>query len=115
MRIRVRLDVRKSLKKEKWIKNAQKEALVTFKYERLPTFCFICGRIDHIDRYCEVRFRIPADRIVKLWDATLKAHLRRRRLEPTSKYLVTPAPVLSEQLATRGSSGSSRRPPLAEI
>ncbi|CAN1805844.1 hypothetical protein LINPERHAP1_LOCUS24439 [Linum perenne] len=43
MRIRVKLDVRRSLKREKVIHKPSKELKVTFKYERLPTFCYICG------------------------------------------------------------------------
>ncbi|CAN1744882.1 hypothetical protein LINPERHAP1_LOCUS2262 [Linum perenne] len=91
MRIRVKLDVRRSLKREKVIRKPSKELKVTFKYERLPTFCYICGRIGHIDRFCEVRFRVPEEQIVKLWDITLKAPPRRRKAEPSSKWLI-PSP-----------------------
>ncbi|CAN1818913.1 hypothetical protein LINPERHAP1_LOCUS28546 [Linum perenne] len=73
MRIKVKLDVRRSLKREKPLRKLNKEILVNFKYERLPTYCYICGRIGHIDRFCEVRFRIPEEQIVKLWDKFLKA------------------------------------------
>ncbi|CAN1759995.1 hypothetical protein LINPERHAP1_LOCUS7346 [Linum perenne] len=38
MRIRVRLDVRKSLKREKPIRKPGKEIVVRFQYERLPNF-----------------------------------------------------------------------------
>ncbi|CAN0847084.1 hypothetical protein LINGRAHAP2_LOCUS4784 [Linum grandiflorum] len=59
MRIRVRLDVRKSLHREKTVKKPNTEVLVRFKYEKLPTFCFLCGRIGHIDRYCPIHWRFP--------------------------------------------------------
>ncbi|CAN1790697.1 hypothetical protein LINPERHAP1_LOCUS18918 [Linum perenne] len=87
MRIRVKLDVRKSLKRGEVIRKPSKELKVTFKYERLPTFCFICGRISHIDRYYEVRFRVPEDQIVKLRDNTLKDSPRRHVEEPMSRWL----------------------------
>ncbi|CAN1821827.1 hypothetical protein LINPERHAP1_LOCUS29698 [Linum perenne] len=109
MRIRVRLDVRRSLKREKIIRKSNKELKVTFMYERLPTFCYICGRIGHIDRFCEVRFRISEEQIVKLWDGTLKAPPRIRRAEPKSKWLV-PSPNEMVKEAEKGA-----RQPLAEL
>ena len=30
-----------------------KETLIFFKYERLPNFCYWCGRLTHGDRECE--------------------------------------------------------------
>ncbi|CAN1786845.1 hypothetical protein LINPERHAP1_LOCUS17386 [Linum perenne] len=113
MRIRVRLDVQKSLKIEKMVKKANSEILVTFKYERLPSFCYVCGRIGNINRYCEVRFRIPKDRIVKLWDPTLRAPPRRRRPEPSSKYLVPSQAEVKKQEGSRRMGGGRERTPLA--
>ncbi|CAN0875425.1 hypothetical protein LINGRAHAP2_LOCUS10827 [Linum grandiflorum] len=52
MRLRVKLDVRKSLLREKEVKKPSSSIMVTFKYEKLPIFCFLCGRIGHIDRTC---------------------------------------------------------------
>ncbi|CAN0903251.1 hypothetical protein LINGRAHAP2_LOCUS22455 [Linum grandiflorum] len=73
IRIRVRLDIRKSLQREKNVKKPHKEVLGKFKYEKLPTFCFLYGRIGHIDRYCLIRWRFPdGAELVKLWDATLR-------------------------------------------
>ncbi|CAN1780942.1 hypothetical protein LINPERHAP1_LOCUS15258 [Linum perenne] len=54
MQLCVRMDVRKALKKEKPVKKPSKEIMVTFKYERLPTFCYLCGPIGHVDRFCEL-------------------------------------------------------------
>ncbi|CAN0876275.1 hypothetical protein LINGRAHAP2_LOCUS11213 [Linum grandiflorum] len=93
MRIRVNLDVRKSLVKEKLVKKPTSEVLVAFKYEKLPIFRFLCGRIGHIDRACEVRFRFPRNTVLPLlWDASLRAPLRRTLREISSPWLVpTPA------------------------
>lgn len=53
MRIRVELQVDRPLQRVGHIANLDGERLwVTFKYERLPTICFLCGRIGHNDRHC---------------------------------------------------------------
>lgn len=45
-RIRVAIDVSKPLKKGmKLKKNSGEWSTVEFRYERLPTFCFLCGII----------------------------------------------------------------------
>ena len=57
MRIRVAIDVRKPLKQCMRIKKVGGEwAWITFKYERLSMFCFLCGMIGHCDRFCEKLF-----------------------------------------------------------
>ncbi|CAN1789251.1 Uncharacterized protein At4g02000 [Linum perenne] len=109
MRIKVRLDVRRSLKREKVLRKMGRELTVTFQYERLPTFCFICGRIGHIDRFCEIRFRIPEEQIVKLWDMQLKAPTRRRRGVVKSKWLVLSPTELGREAEKTG------RQPLVDV
>ena len=53
MRIRVELQVDKPLRRGGHIANLDGERLwVTFKYEWLPTICFLYGRIGHDDRHC---------------------------------------------------------------
>lgn len=48
MRVRIRLDVRKPLKrKKKIVKKDKSEVVVTCKYEKLGDFCFICGLLSH--------------------------------------------------------------------
>ncbi|CAN0857693.1 hypothetical protein LINGRAHAP2_LOCUS6876 [Linum grandiflorum] len=92
MRIRVRLDIRKSLQREKSMKKPHREVLAKFKYEKLPTFCFLCGRIGHIDRYCPIRWRFPeGTELVKLWDEPLRAPVRRAGKEFHSPYLIPSA------------------------
>ncbi|CAN0881186.1 Transposon TX1 uncharacterized 149 kDa protein [Linum grandiflorum] len=107
MRIRVRLDVRKSLKKEKVVTKPNKEILTKFQYEKLPTFCFLCGRIGHIDRYCPIRWRFPegAD-LALLWDASLRAPFRRITKAIQSPWLVPSAAELRAADIRAGRSGS---------
>lgn len=53
MRVKIRIDVRKPLKRKKRItrKNGQ-DFVVTCKYERLGDFCFSCGLVSHTERFC---------------------------------------------------------------
>ncbi|CAN1797686.1 hypothetical protein LINPERHAP1_LOCUS21380 [Linum perenne] len=64
MRIRVRVDVRKPLRREKKVRKVGGEALMCkFQYERLG----------HTDKFCEVLFRVPENQIIQLWDKSLRA------------------------------------------
>ncbi|XP_019159927.1 PREDICTED: uncharacterized protein LOC109156530 [Ipomoea nil] len=52
-RVWVTVDISKPLKKQmKLKKNDGAWAFVNFRYERLPTFCFLCGIIGHGDKLC---------------------------------------------------------------
>ena len=52
MRIRVNLSIDKPLRRGAHITNAKGERFwVNFKYEKLPTFCFICGKLGHNDKH----------------------------------------------------------------
>ncbi|CAN1780695.1 hypothetical protein LINPERHAP1_LOCUS15167 [Linum perenne] len=80
MRVRVRIDVRLPLKREKKVRKAGGETVTCkFQYERLPDFCYICGKMGHTDKYCEVLFRVPEDKIVRMWDKELRAPPRKAK------------------------------------
>uniref|UniRef100_A0A803PJH0 Reverse transcriptase domain-containing protein n=1 Tax=Cannabis sativa TaxID=3483 RepID=A0A803PJH0_CANSA len=56
LRIRVLLDVNLSLRRGMNIRfirmGREFVKWIDFKYERLPDFCFFCGKLDHTKRYC---------------------------------------------------------------
>lgn len=57
MRIRIALDVRFPLKRRKKITKKNKvEVTVNCKYEKLADFCFLCGLINHTERFCKKKF-----------------------------------------------------------
>lgn len=58
-----------------------------FRYEGVPTCCFICGLIGHNERYCEKLFDTPLDRIEKPYSAWIRAEPRRKNYTEGSKWL----------------------------
>ena len=53
MRVRVELEIDKPLRRGAYIVSSEEEQLwLMFKYERLPTVCFICGKLGHDKKHC---------------------------------------------------------------
>ncbi|KAH1128926.1 hypothetical protein J1N35_000304 [Gossypium stocksii] len=78
MRIRVLVDVRKLLKRRKKLLIAKsKECIVSFKYEKLTTFCFLCGQLRHGETFCPIRMTQGSKELPFGWDISLKALPRR--------------------------------------
>ncbi|XVF75625.1 hypothetical protein PTKIN_Ptkin13bG0201800 [Pterospermum kingtungense] len=78
MRIQVLVDVREPLKRFKKIRKRGADwTMVNFKYERLGSFCFLCGHLCHTDKFCELLFSTPEDQLKKEWGPWLKAPSRR--------------------------------------
>ncbi|XP_058733417.1 uncharacterized protein LOC131605033 [Vicia villosa] len=53
LRLKVKMNLKKPLKRGTVVRFKEKNLRVHFKYERLPTFCFVCGRIGHQLKDCE--------------------------------------------------------------
>lgn len=77
MRIRVKIDVRKPLKRKKQIMVREKCSHVRFKYERPSLFCFYCGKLGRSDSFCEAKMMLRAEVAGMGWDLTLRAQSRR--------------------------------------
>ena len=53
LRIRVIIDISQPLCQERMVRMGGSESCwVEFKYERLPVFCYLCGKIDHDEKDC---------------------------------------------------------------
>lgn len=58
--IRVKIDITKPLKRRMKLRKAGGEWIwITFKYENVPMFCFICGIIGHSEKFCNTLFDTP--------------------------------------------------------
>ncbi|KAI7990869.1 Uncharacterized protein LOK49_LG12G01876 [Camellia lanceoleosa] len=56
LRIRVAININKPLRRGMKITLGQKDLMwVSFKYERLPNFCFACGILGHNQRECDLK------------------------------------------------------------
>lgn len=88
MRVRIKVDVRKPLKRKKKIsrKNGT-ECIVQCKYERLGDFCFICGMLTHTERFCRKKLDSSLGEPSKDWGSWLRAPPRRGSGQGKSKWL----------------------------
>jgi hypothetical protein len=50
---------------------------VKFKYEKLGTFCFVCGVMGHAENKCPVQFAMEEDNGIREWSSELRADSRR--------------------------------------
>ncbi|ONK81415.1 uncharacterized protein A4U43_C01F28970 [Asparagus officinalis] len=77
LRVRIRMDVRIPLKRRMKLKKPGGDWIwVNFKYERVPTFCFICGIVGHSDSNCERLYEAGGMEVERPYGAFLRAPLR---------------------------------------
>lgn len=80
-RVKILLNVTKPLRRVQKVQNSMgKVVMVEIKYERLPTFCYGCGLIGHMERDCTVVGEEERDE-AKQWGSWLKASPRKGRLK----------------------------------
>jgi hypothetical protein len=88
MRLRVKIDVRLPLKKDTRVKDREGNwCIVKFKYEKLGTFCFICGIMGHSENRCTIRFERNEDDGVRGWSNEIRADTRRTGGRQGSRWL----------------------------
>lgn len=68
-------------------KNDANWCWVNFKYEVVPTFCFICGMIGYAEKFCENLFDTPAEMIERPYGSWMRAEPRRRMHTIGAKWL----------------------------
>nr|GMD27056.1 uncharacterized protein LOC109174453 [Ipomoea batatas] len=77
-RVRVAADVGKPLKTKMKLKRDNGAwSFVEFRYERLPTFCFLCGILGHGEKFCHKVFRGSGADTEKPYGPWLRAGQRR--------------------------------------
>lgn len=78
MRIWVNIDLCKSLKRRMKVRKTRDEWYwINFKYENVPTFCFICGLLGHSEKFCSRLFDTPEEEIIKAYGAWMRAPFKR--------------------------------------
>ncbi|XP_031091105.1 uncharacterized protein LOC115996104 [Ipomoea triloba] len=89
MHVRVEIDVGKPLKRKMKLKKQGGEWFwLDFKYERLPSFCFLCGLLGHTDRFCSRNFEEGGVVGEKPYGVWLRAGGRRTMAMAGQRWLV---------------------------
>lgn len=92
MRIRVTMDIRKSLKIRMKIKEGEDWCWENFKYEKLPTFCFFCGIIGHSNKLRGKFFDYHDKKVEMFFGTWLRAPNRRHQNNNGDRWLRSSPP-----------------------
>lgn len=88
VRVRVVLNVENPLKRRMKIKReGDAWSWINFKYERLGTFCFVCGKLGHADHDCSVVYANLEKTIAQAFGPWLRAPLKNARMNAGSRWL----------------------------
>lgn len=88
VRIRVKMSVLKPLKRRMRIKREGGNwSWIHFKYERLSSFCFVCGIIGHSERDCDVVYDNPGKEIERAYGPWLRAPGKNSKTPAGSRWL----------------------------
>ncbi|XP_019178306.1 PREDICTED: uncharacterized protein LOC109173521 [Ipomoea nil] len=97
-RIRVRLDVLNPLKRRmKLLRRDGETQWITFRYEKLGTFCYCCGHLGHSDKFCKIAYEQGILPDAFPFGAWLRAGPRRQVKPVGARWLLSTAanPVAS--------------------
>ncbi|KAM6570884.1 hypothetical protein CsatA_014964 [Cannabis sativa] len=98
LRVRVRINVDKPIKRRMKISIDNLSWYWTnFKYEKIPTFCFICGIIGHSEKFCPRLFLKPLHLHEKPYSLEQKATTQRRQSTFGAQWLRSGAAVRESQ------------------
>lgn len=79
LRVRVAVDLSKPLKRKMKVRKAGNEWFwIVFKYENVPTFCFICGIIGHSEKFCSRLFDTTESEITRPYGSWMRAPFKRQ-------------------------------------
>ncbi|XP_060961727.1 uncharacterized protein LOC133031948 [Cannabis sativa] len=93
LRVRVRLNIEKPLKRRMKFKKKNGDVFyANFKYEYVPTFCFICGILGHSENFCSQLYDTPPELIKKPYSKEMRAPSRRQNFLTASPWLRTGKP-----------------------
>ncbi|XP_062112483.1 uncharacterized protein LOC133823643 [Humulus lupulus] len=88
LRVRVRINVELPLKRRMKVFTSQTDFFwANFKYERLPTFCFICGILGHSENFCHKMFDEGDENMARPYGLFMRAPERRGQKQIGARWL----------------------------
>lgn len=88
IRIKVGIDINRPLKSRMRMKKSGGDWLwLSFKYERLQSFCFFCGLIGHSEKFCEYLIDNPQNNGERKYNSSLRAPVRNQYISRDNQWL----------------------------
>ncbi|XP_012081522.1 uncharacterized protein At4g02000-like [Jatropha curcas] len=85
LRIWVRLDIRQPLRRRKKLILPSGDAIfVKFRYERLTVLCLLCGKLGHMDNFCELCLHLKKEELRLEWNNSIRVPGRRQAVRGSS-------------------------------